>query len=79
MQYMGSRNVEKYWSIKGFLERPDTEKKYRIIPVNVLRNKENPEARKVIEKIAEKYGKTYDALVAGQEAWYETRNIKISK
>ena len=79
IQYMGSRMVEKYWSIKEFLERPDTETKYRIIPVNVLRNKDNPEARKVIEKIAEKYNKTYASLVAGQESWYESRNIKISK
>lgn len=70
---------EEYFSIKQFLSREGSETKYRILPIDVLRSKENPEARKVIEKIAEKYGKTYDSLVAGQEAWYESRNIKISK
>lgn len=79
VQYMGSREVEKHWSIQGFIARPDTEKKYCILPLRVLRNKENPDARKAIEMVAEKYGKTYDTLVAGQEAWYEARNIKVSK
>lgn len=70
---------EDYYSITEFLSQEGAETKYGMIPIYILRQKENPEARKFIEKIAEKYGKTYDSLVAGQEAWYESRNIKISK
>lgn len=78
-EYVYTKYVDDYWSIKSFLERPDTEKKYCILPLRVLRNKGNPDERKAIEMVAKKYGKTYDTLVAGQEAWYEARNIKVSK
>ena len=76
-----SSNVETegYFSIRAILMEADSESNYQMIPPFILKNKDTEEGKKVIEKIAEKYGKTYDALVSGQESWYETRNIKISK
>ena len=71
--------TEGYFSIKEMLTAADSESMYQLIPPNILKNKDKEEAKKVIQQVADRYGKTYENLVSGQESWYESRGIKISK
>jgi len=71
--------VENYFSIDQYLKRPEATTKYKILPLNVLRNKDTPDVKKAIENVAAKYNMNYNDLVKGQEAWYALRNIKTSK
>jgi hypothetical protein len=74
-----TKSEQRYYAIRDMIEQDGSETVFGILPIRVLQNKETEEGKKVITQIAEKYGKTFDELVAGQEAWYSSRNIKISK
>jgi hypothetical protein len=70
---------EDYYPINQYLTKQGSESEYGILPIYIMQNRETPEAKAAIESVAKKYGKTAEALVAGQLSWYEARNINLSK
>jgi hypothetical protein len=71
--------TDDYYAIDQYLTKAGSESEYGILPIYIMQNRETPEAKAAIEKVAKKYNKTAEALVAGQVSWYESRNINLSK
>jgi hypothetical protein len=45
-----------------------------------MQNLDNPEAKATIQKIADvRYGGDYNRLVKGQQNWYLSKNISLTK
>ena len=75
----GAEVADNYYAINQYLTRAGSESEYGILPIYIMQNRETPEAKAAIERVAKKYNKTAEALVAGQVSWYEFRNINLSK
>ena len=72
--------VKKLYSLDSIFNAPNSESTYQIIPLNIMQNLDNPKAKAAVQKIADdRYDGDYNRLVKGQENWYSSKNISLTK
>jgi hypothetical protein len=68
------------YPIDYVFNQPNSESTFQILPTFIMRNLDQPEARAAAEKIAnDRYDGDYNRLIKGQQEWYSSNNIEISK
>ena len=72
--------VKGLYSLDYIFSAPNSESTYQLIPLNIMQNLDNPKAKAAVQKIADdRYGGDYNRLVKGQENWYSSKNISLTK
>lgn len=72
--------IKKLYSLDSIFSAPNSESTYQLIPLNIMQNLDNPKAKAAVQKIADdRYGGDYNRLVKGQENWYSSKNISLTK
>jgi hypothetical protein len=75
----GARD-KKLYSLDSLFNAPNSESTFQIIPLNIMQNLDNPKAKAAVQKIADdRYGGDYNRLVKGQENWYSSKKISLTK
>jgi hypothetical protein len=75
----GARDKRLY-SLDSLFSSSNSESTFQIIPLNIMQNLDNPKAKAAVQKIADdRYGGDYNRLVKGQENWYSSKKISLTK